>query len=107
MYDYDLYTKYTMETLSDAVIQICWKLCKIPSSNYENMKVSDKYLVKKCKEEIISSYSSFKQSFKGLGNIFKFTDEKTVSLMDIYCFDEKKVWKKRSSCELIGLKSLG
>jgi hypothetical protein len=79
-----------MNTLSDAVIQICWKLCKVPSG-YEGMNCLDREQVRKCKEEVISSYSGFKQNFKGLGNLFKFTDEKTVTLMDIYCFEEKKL----------------
>ncbi len=75
VYDYELYKKYDMETLAEVVADIGAKICKL---NYRSEVSVD------CDEEVSMTYMHFKANFKGLNNIFKFTDELTVSSVDSY-----------------------
>lgn len=75
VYDYQLYTKYDMETLAMVAANICAKICGL---NYES-EVSIE-----CDVEVSNSYRNFKTIFKGMNNIFKFTEEPVVNLVDSY-----------------------
>jgi len=66
------------------MVKIATKICDLPSKN-EAYSVS-------CHEDIVKSYRKFKTNFKGLNNVFKFTDESIVSLADGYFLDEAKKW---------------
>jgi len=71
-----------METFAKIMVKIATKICDLPSKN-EAYSVS-------CHEDIVKSYRKFKTNFKGLNNVFKFTDESIVSLADGYFLDEAK-----------------
>jgi hypothetical protein len=71
-----------METFAKVLVKIATKICDLPSKN-EAYSVS-------CHEDIVKSYKRFKTSFKGLNNLFKFSDEKIINSVDSYFFDEKK-----------------
>jgi hypothetical protein len=75
VYDYEIYKKYDMETLAEVVADIGAKICKL---NYRSEVSVD------CNEEVSKTCMDFKANFKGLNNIFKFTDELTVSSVDSY-----------------------
>jgi hypothetical protein len=80
LYDYDLYLKYDMETLAKVLVKIAGKVCGL-SSKGESSSVS-------CHEEVVKLYRKFKTNFKGMNNLFKFTDEKVVELVDAYFAEE-------------------
>ena len=75
VYDYQLYTKYDMETLAKVAAHICAKICGL---NYES-----EFSIE-CDIEVSNTYRNFKTSFKGMNNIFKFTEESVVNLVDSY-----------------------
>ncbi len=75
VYDYELYKKYDMETLAEVVADIGAKICSL---NYRS-EVSVE-----CEDEVSKTCRGFKSNFKGLNNIFKFTDEPTVTSVDSY-----------------------
>ena len=79
-YDYDLYLRYDMETFAKVLVRITTKICDLTTKN-ESFSVS-------CHEDIVKLYKKFKVNFKGINNIFKFTDEKIVSSVDSYFFDD-------------------
>lgn len=84
LYDYDLYLKYDMETLAKVLVKIAGKVCGL-SSKGESSSMS-------CHEEIVKLYRKFKTNFKGMNNLFKFTDEKVVELVDAYFAEEGRKW---------------
>ena len=88
LYDYDLYLKYDMETLAKVLVKIAGKVCGL-SSKGESSSVS-------CHEEIVKLYRKFKTNFKGMNNLFKFTDEKVVELVDAYFAEEVRKWPTSS-----------
>lgn len=79
IYDYELYLKYNMETFAKVLVKITSQICDL-STKKDVCSVS-------CHEDIVKLYKKFKTNFKGINNIFKFTDEKIVSLVDSY-FDQ-------------------
>jgi hypothetical protein len=54
------------------------QICKT-STKIENSEV------KRCKQEVVQCFKNFKNSYKGLNNLFKFADEKIISLTEEYC----------------------
>ena len=75
VYDYQLYIKYDMETLAKVAANVCAKICGL---NYES-EVSIE-----CDVEVSNTYRNFKTTFKGMNNIFKFTEESVVNLVDSF-----------------------
>ena len=55
-----------METFAKVLEKIATKICKLTAKN-EAYSVS-------CHEDIVKSFKNFKTNFKGMNNIFKFTD---------------------------------
>ena len=84
-YDYELYLKYDMETFARVLVKITVKICGLNPKG-ETYSVS-------CHEEIVKLYKKFKTNFKGMNNLFKFTDEKMVELVDAYFVDEARKWE--------------
>ena len=76
LYDYELYTKYDMETLAKVLVRICSKICGLNTKG-ENYSLT-------CHEDVVKSYKKFKTQFKGFNNIFKFPDDKIIASVDTY-----------------------
>jgi hypothetical protein len=71
-----------METFARILVKITAKICGFNPKG-ETYSVS-------CHEEIVRLYKKFKINFKGMNNLFKFTDEKIVELVDAYFVDETR-----------------
>lgn len=82
LYDYDLYLSYDMETFAQVLVKIASKICDLPSKN-EPYSIS-------CHEEVAKLYKKFKVSFKGINNLFKFSEEKILNEVDKYFSDDSK-----------------
>lgn len=78
VYDYDLYIRYDMETFAKVLTKIAAKICNLPN------KIEAYSYSVSCHEDIVKSFKKFKVNFKGLNNIFKFSDEKIVQLVENY-----------------------
>ena len=75
VYDYHLYTKYDMESLAKVVANIGARICGV---QYQGEACFE------CEDQVCVSYNSFKTNFKGLNNIFKFTDDSIVNMVEVY-----------------------
>lgn len=71
-----------METFAKVLNKIAVKICNLQPKN-EAYSVS-------CHEDISKCFKNFKTNFKGLNNIFKFSDEKIVQLVENYFSEEPK-----------------
>lgn len=82
LYDYELYLKYDMETFAKVLAKIATKICGLKSKG-------DTYSVS-CHEEIVKLYRKFKTNYKGINNLFKFTDDKVIEAVDAYFVEEAR-----------------
>lgn len=82
IYDYDLYLRYDMETFAKVLAKIASKICDLPYKN-ETYSMS-------CHEDIARLYKRFKISFKGVNNIFKFSEEKILAEIEKYFSEDIK-----------------
>lgn len=82
LYDYDLYLTYDMDTFARVLVKIASKICNLPLKN-EPYSMS-------CHEDISKVYKKFKVNFKGMNNLFKFTEEKILNEVDNYFSDDSK-----------------
>jgi hypothetical protein len=82
MYDYEIYTRYDQETLARVVLRIAARIFHLAvKSESESVKI--------CFDDVTSLYKNFKVTYKGLTNIFKFSDERIINLVDNYFFEEE------------------
>ena len=71
-YNYELVSSYDKETMSTTLANYALEIYKLERLNRATI------LEQECREHIKESISGFKRKYKGLNNLFKFTDKKIL-----------------------------
>lgn len=75
-YSYELVSSYDKEILALALANYTLEIYKLDRLNRPTA------LEQECREQIVDSITNFKRKYKGLNNLFKFTDRKILEIVE-------------------------